>query len=77
MPSLAELKSRAAGELNAAAAALQRAHLLFTLIENTASSSGDLDQAKTLAQIGAELAINYGERAADEAHQFEAGANNG
>jgi hypothetical protein len=62
---------RAANELNAAAAALQQAHLLFTLIGNAVASSGDLSQAKTLAVIGAELVCNYGNRAEDEAAQFE------
>lgn len=63
-------KSRAATELNAAAAALQQAHLLFTLIESSIESSASLGQARTLAVIGAELVCNYGNRAEDEAEQF-------
>lgn len=66
-----DIKARAAAELSAAASALQQAHLLFTLIENTIAAGGDLSQAKTLAQIGGELVSNYGNRAEDEASHFE------
>ncbi|EIN02293.1 hypothetical protein WQE_04872 [Paraburkholderia hospita] len=66
-----DIKAHAAAELNAAASALQQAHLLFTLIESTIAAGGELTQAKTLAHIGAELACNYGNRAEDEAAGFE------
>ena len=66
-----DIAKRAGEELAAAMAALQRTHLLFTLIEQAASGAEpNKNQVFLLAQIGAEIAACYGERAASEADFF-------
>jgi hypothetical protein len=61
--------ARAAQELAAAMKALQQANALFTVLAGT---GGGIDPAETflLAQIGAELTANYGERADEEAQNL-------
>jgi len=50
-------------EIAAACASMQRAHLLFSLIEIAAGEGADLNQAFLLSQIGMELTASAGERA--------------
>lgn len=64
-----DVAKRAADELNAATKALHQANALFTILEST-GGSGDPGQMFLLAQIGAELTANYGERAEAEADFF-------
>lgn len=63
------LVARAADELTAAVTALNQANALFGILEGMAGSSGTAE-VFLLAQIGAELTANYGERAAAEADRF-------
>ncbi|MCC8396315.1 hypothetical protein LJ656_27370 [Paraburkholderia sp. MMS20-SJTR3] len=65
-----DIAPRAAAEMNAAAKALTQANALFVVLGKMGSGSIDLTEAVLLAQIGAELTANYGDRAADEADFF-------
>jgi len=66
---VAGLTARAAAELTAAVVALNQANALFKVLEKMAAGS-DPTEVFLLAQIGAELTANYGERAATEADFF-------
>jgi Fic family protein len=67
--------ARAAQELTAAVTVLNQANALFGILEKTAAGS-DPAEVFLIAQIGAELTANYGERAAAEA-DFFAGVRHG
>ncbi|MFL9893747.1 MULTISPECIES: hypothetical protein [Paraburkholderia] len=64
-----DIAKRAADELTAAVTALNQANALFEVLEKMAAGS-DPTEVFLLAQIGAELTANYGERAATEADFF-------
>ena len=69
MTNRTDIAKRAADELTAAVTALNQANALFEVLEKMAAGS-DPTEVFLLAQIGAELTANYGERAATEADFF-------